>query len=66
MRKCRSRSLREEVDWLKGKVEVQKEVSVKSKNRDGGRSKNGIEQVRLSNVRDRVKWGQEGRGNGLK
>ena len=41
------RSLREEVDRLKGKVEeVRKEVSVRPKNRDEeGRSKNGIEQL---------------------
>ena len=48
------RSLREEVGRLKGKVEVRKEVSIRPKNRaEGGRSKNGIEQVRLSNVRGR-------------
>ena len=49
------RSLREEVDRLKGKVEeVRNEVSVRPKNRaEGGRSKNGIEQVILNNVRSR-------------
>ena len=61
------RSLREEVDRLKGKVEeVRNEVSVGPKNRaERGRSKNGIEQIILSNVRG-VKRDQEGKGNGLK
>ena len=40
MRKYRIRSLREEVDSLKGKVEVRNEVSVRPKNRgEGDRSK---------------------------
>ena len=51
--------MREEVDKLKGKVkEVRNEVSVTPKNKvEGGRSKNGIEQVRLSNVRGRSEEG---------
>ena len=50
--KVEVRSLREEVDRLKGKVEVRKEISVRPKSRaERGRTKNGIEQDRLSNVR---------------
>ena len=38
------RTLREEVDRLKGKVEVKKEISVRPKSRaEGSRSRNGIE-----------------------
>ena len=42
------RSFREEVDRLKGKVEVvRKEICVRPKSRaEGGRSRNGMEQVR--------------------
>ena len=42
-----------EVNGLKGKVEVRKEINVRPKSRaEGGR--NGIEQVRLSNVKDLI------------
>ena len=48
----------EEVDRLKGKVEVRKQVSVRPKNRiEGGRSRNGIEQVGLNNFRVRSEEG---------
>ena len=49
------RNLRE----LKGKVEeVRKKVSVRPKNKaEGGRSENGIGQVRLNNVRTRSEEG---------
>ena len=42
---------------LKGELEkVRNEVSVKPNNRaEGSRSKNGIEQVRLRNVKGRIK-----------
>ena len=45
--------MREELDILEGKVEeVKKEVSIRPKNRiEGGRSRNRIEQVGLSNDR---------------
>ena len=51
--------MREEVDGLKGKVEeVRKEVSVNPKNRaEGSRSGNGIEQVKLYNVRAKSEEG---------
>ena len=51
--------MREEVDRLKGKVvEVRKKASVMPKNRsEGGRSGNGIEQVRLNNARARSEEG---------
>ena len=55
-------------EFKKGKVEeVRKEV-VWPKNRvEGGRNKNGVEQVRLSNVRSKIE-GRPGRlvRNGLK
>ena len=39
-------------DADKGKVEVRKEVSIRPKNRvEGDRNGNGMEQVRLNNVR---------------
>ena len=62
------RSLREEVDRLKGKVEeVRKEVSVRPKSRaEGGRSRNGIEQVTLSNVRGRSEEGPGRQGEWVK
>ena len=45
-----ARNLREEIDRLKGKVEVRKEVNVRPKIRiEGGSSKNTIEQIGLNN-----------------
>ena len=56
--------MKEEVNRLMGKVEeIRNEVSVRPKNRaEGGKSKNKIKQVRLSNVRGN----SEGRGNRLR
>ena len=54
-----ARNLREEVNRLKWKIEVvRNEVSFRPKNRaKGGRSRNGIEKVRLNNVRDKTEEG---------
>ena len=51
--------MREEVNRLKGKMEeVRKEISVRPKNIvEGGRSRKGIEQIRLNNVRNKSKGG---------
>ena len=57
----------EEVDRLKGKVEVRKQVSVRPKNRiEGGRSRNGIEQVGLNNFRVRSEEGTGKQGEWIK
>ena len=60
--------MREEVERLKGKIdEVRKEVNIKSKNRaEGGRSRNGVTQVRLNNVRAKSEKGLEKQGERIK
>ena len=57
--KVEARNLREFIDRLKGKAEeVRKEISVRPRNRaEGGRSGNGIDQIRLNNVRVRSEKG---------
>ena len=43
--------MKEEVDWLKGEVEVvRKEVSIRKNKVEGGRDGNGVEQVKLNHV----------------
>ena len=54
-----ARNLRDEVDRWKGKVEeIKEEVRVRPENRvEGGKNGNGIEQVRLKNIRAKSKEG---------
>ena len=59
--------MKDEVDKLKGKVEVvRKGISVRPSRTERGRSRNGIEQVRWSNVRGRSEDGPGRQGEWVK